>query len=211
MSTGGIRTYSADEDLVLRRRNEVAEKALVLFLKNGFERTTTREIAKACGISTGTLYHYIGAKEDILFLISDYVLSWAKTLSEEVRAGLDAPDVAENLRQIVRKYLEVVAIGQDVVVFWYQEARNLQLEALERVFEVESLLVKMFEQLLIEGCKRGEFGITDTTLAAHDIVVLCDMWAFRRWSLRDQYTLDQYIERQTELILNMVLCQIDNV
>lgn len=47
--------------------------AVTLFKEKGFHRTTTREIAKAAGFSIGTLYEYIRTKEDILYLVCDFI------------------------------------------------------------------------------------------------------------------------------------------
>jgi hypothetical protein len=40
-------------------------------------------------------------------------------------------------------------------------------------------------------------------LAAHNIVVLGHMWTFRRWYLARHYSLEEYINLQTEFILKM--------
>ncbi len=37
---------------------------------------------------------------------------------------------------------------------------------------------------------------------AHNIMVMGEMWTFRRWALRKHYTLEQYTERQIALLLN---------
>ena len=68
-STTEIRTYSNDKELVGQRRYYIAEQAVKVFQDKGYERTTMRDIGKACGMAPGSLYHYIGAKDDILHLI----------------------------------------------------------------------------------------------------------------------------------------------
>jgi hypothetical protein len=40
-------------------------------------------------------------------------------------------------------------------------------------------------------------------LAAHNIVVLGHMWTFRRWYLARHYSLENYIDQQTQFILKM--------
>jgi AcrR family transcriptional regulator len=40
-----------------------------VFTKKGYDRTNMRELAKACEMSAGTLYHYFGSKEEILYSI----------------------------------------------------------------------------------------------------------------------------------------------
>ncbi len=64
-----IRAYSNDKDLVHRRRKQIVVKGIRVFLENGYQGSTMRQLAKASGMSEGNLYRYIGSKEDILHLI----------------------------------------------------------------------------------------------------------------------------------------------
>ena len=82
MKVKNIRTYSSTPTLVEKRRTEIAENALKLFIRKGYLKTTTREIAQACGMSTGALYHYIGTKEDILSLLNKNTFSFLEDFPE---------------------------------------------------------------------------------------------------------------------------------
>lgn len=64
------------------------------------------------------------------------------------------------------------------------------------------VLLSMFEGIIERGRKRGVFKTSDSRLAAHNIIVLCDMWAFRRWDLGRRYVSDQYIKKQIAFILH---------
>ena len=48
-----------------KEREKLFNKAIIF----GYQRSTTRQIAKSLDISEGTLYRYIGSKKDILHLI----------------------------------------------------------------------------------------------------------------------------------------------
>lgn len=58
-----------DPQLRQQKREEVAAAAFEVFLKEGFHRATTREIARQAGISQGSIFSYFKDKEDILFHI----------------------------------------------------------------------------------------------------------------------------------------------
>ena len=49
-----------------QRREMIARAALKLFAERGYERTTTREIAREAGISEGTIFKYFPTKHDLL-------------------------------------------------------------------------------------------------------------------------------------------------
>jgi AcrR family transcriptional regulator len=55
-------------------RRRILKSARTLFSREGFERTTTRDVAKAAAIATGTLFNYFATKEAIaLGLVADAI------------------------------------------------------------------------------------------------------------------------------------------
>ena len=48
------------------RREQLLDLALDLFAKQGFEATSTQQIAKAAGVTQGLVFHYFGSKEGLL-------------------------------------------------------------------------------------------------------------------------------------------------
>lgn len=48
------------------RRQLVLERSLELFLSQGYELTSSREIAEASGMSKANVYHHFGSKDDLL-------------------------------------------------------------------------------------------------------------------------------------------------
>jgi TetR/AcrR family transcriptional regulator, cholesterol catabolism regulator len=204
MEKKAIRTFSADEELINKRRKEIAEKAITLFIEKGYLKTTTREIAQICGMSTGGLYHYIGSKEDILSLFSDTAFSILEEIAKENFNRPEPIRPKEKLKIALIKYFQWTDKIQDVVLFYYQESKNLPKDALNKVISVDALSMKIIEEILIEGGRLGEFNVPDPQLAANNIIVLCDSWVFRRWFLRKHFTLKEFIEKQIDFILRAV-------
>src|SRR3546814_19804819 len=56
---------AADES----RHTELILAAARLFRRNGYERTTVRELADAVGLRSGSLFHYFRNKEEILLAV----------------------------------------------------------------------------------------------------------------------------------------------
>ena len=81
-----IESRVKDKQLIELRRMEIVKAAVELFVRKGFHRTTVREIAQKFGMSVGTLYEYIRTKEDILYLVCDYIHT---SVSERVRPSLE--------------------------------------------------------------------------------------------------------------------------
>jgi len=196
-----IRTYSRDKDLVNLRREQIARSAAVVFVKKGYDKASIREIAKACRMSIGSLYHYIGTKEDILRLVFEYLAFREREFIDSL-SSYETLTPTELLRKAIGIYYQAIHDIQDIVVLAYQETKSLKRPEREFTFEKERIIISVFEELLDRGCKAGEFEINDITLVANNIVTIGDTWAFRRWLLQKRYTLEDYITEQTNIIID---------
>src|ERR687885_2056185 len=55
------------ESKKLRTRQEIADKAMELFVKRGFDHVTVAEVAAAAGVSEKTVFNYFPTKEDLFY------------------------------------------------------------------------------------------------------------------------------------------------
>ncbi|PSL40604.1 TetR family transcriptional regulator [Planomicrobium soli] len=194
-----IQSSVKDESLIEKRRAQMIRGAVTLFKQKGFHRTTTREIAKAAGFSIGTLYEYIRTKEDVLYLVCD-------SIYDEVHARLESLDIEKGSLEVLVTALEhyygLIDDMQDEFVVMYQESKSLPKDALQYVLKKELEMVALFERLLTECRESGELKMTpkEIKLAAHHLFVQGQMWAFRRWALRD-FTISEFIQTQTNFLL----------
>jgi TetR/AcrR family transcriptional regulator, cholesterol catabolism regulator len=191
-----------DERLVQRRRDQMIKGAVSLFKQKGFHRTTTREIAKAAGFSIGTLYEYIRTKEDVLYLVCDSIYDH---VSERLQQDLEHKQgTLESLRHGIGNYFRVIDEMQAEVLVMYQEAKSLTKDALPYVLKKENEMAAMFEKLISLCVENGELNLTEkqVKILSHTIIVEGQMWSFRRWTLQKLYTLEEYIELQTELLFS---------
>ena len=184
------------------RLGQILKTAASLFIKKGYLNTTVRDISAKCNMNVATLYHYIGAKQKILGLFQEYTTGLLKSFIEENQEVLNSMDPEEALAYAIMRYLEWVDEYQDITVFWYQETKNLTPKQFRDLARQEESTIQVFQSLLERGIKAGKFKPADSRLAAHNIIVLCDMWAFQRWLLRKNYSLKEYIKYQTGLILS---------
>lgn len=195
-----------DQQLIKKRREQMVKGAVTLFKQKGFHRTTTREIAKESGFSIGTLYEYIGSKEDVLYLVCDAIY---EEVRDRVEQYLDSSNASglERLKEAIKSYFKVIDEMQDEVLVMYQESKSLPKEALPYVLYKELDMTNMIEKIIRDCVEENVFQLTDEEikLTAHNISVLSHMWTFRRWALRKMFTLEEYIELQTKQILHGIL------
>lgn len=188
-------------------RRQLVDAAVPLFVRKGYHETTTREIAQAAGWSVGELYEFVKSKGDILFQVCEVIHEETETLL----AACPGEDVApeEALRASFETYLRACDAWQDVILLIYQESTCLLPELRGRVMASEERITAAFHRAIARGVQAGAFrALSDREawMHAHNIVVLGQMWAFRRWYFKKHFTLDAYIAAQWTSVLR-TLCR----
>lgn len=202
--TKDVPTLVKNPDLVEKRRRQIIDAAVELFIENGFHKTTTRQIASAAGFSIGSLYEYVKSKEDILYLVCDAI---HQEMIHSVTDALSQATEAKNaLASAVREYFLVCHRMSDHILLIYQETQSLPPNWRKKVLENEVMITGLFVEILARLIASGDLPEMDEQtieLAAHNITVLGHMWTFRRWFLARHYSIEDYIAMQTRLILGL--------
>ncbi len=197
-------TLVKNKMLVEQRRQQIIEASVNLFIENGFHKTTTRQIAKASGISVGSLYEYINSKEDVLYLV-------CKSIHEEIekrvnKAVTRAKKGTNGLNEVIKEYFEVCHQMQDRVLLIYQEIKSLPKKQKRIILHNEERVALLFKKVileLVELKKIPPIGSKQLDIIVHNICVLGHMWVFRRWFLADNYSIRNYLALQTKNIMGM--------
>lgn len=200
----GIPTLVKNQALVTQRRRQIVDAAVNLFIEHGFHKTTTRQIARAAGISIGSLYEYITTKEDVLYLVCDAIHA---EIEHGVAEALNRAQKGKNsLAEVIREYLMVCHRMNDHILLIYQETQSLPGKWRRVVLENEIRITGIFTAVLARLMDAGDLPripARQLDLVAHNISVLGHMWTFRRWFLANHYGIDEYIDFQTRNILGM--------
>jgi AcrR family transcriptional regulator len=199
-----VRTFSNDTALVNERRRHIVKVATELIAKKGYNNINTRELADALGMSTGGLYHYIGSKADILYLIINFTAELTGQTLDKLAAELEERSPIDQLTVAIKVYIETVDYYRDFHNFVNHIMLSLPLRDRRIVYEAESRIVQSFENTLKSGMQKGEFRNADAKIVAHNIVAAANAWANRGWYLKRYYTLDKYTDEQVSLILGQL-------
>ncbi|PWW48776.1 TetR/AcrR family transcriptional regulator [Melaminivora alkalimesophila] len=91
------------------RRRKLMDKAAKLFLTKGYAATSTRDIAAAVGMHSGSPYYHFKSKSALLHAVMSEGMTAALESQQEVldRLGPDAPP-HEQLRALVRHHFEIL-------------------------------------------------------------------------------------------------------
>jgi AcrR family transcriptional regulator len=200
-----VPTQIKNPELVRERRRQIIDSTVKLFIEHGYHKTTTRMIARASHFSIGSLYEYVSSKEDLLYLV-------CKTIHEEVKQAVEkalsnTDKEKERLAAVIREYFYVCDTMADHILMMYQVTQFLPGKWKEQVLENELNITDIFITALSSISGKNSFPILDgkiLNLVGHNISVLGQMWAFRRWHVQRNFTIEEYIKIQTNFILGLI-------
>ncbi|MBC8442464.1 MAG: TetR/AcrR family transcriptional regulator [Deltaproteobacteria bacterium] len=205
ISDAEVPTQIKNPELVRERRRQIIDSTVKLFIEHGYHKTTTRMIAKASNFSIGSLYEYVSSKEDLLYLV-------CKTIHEEVqdaveKALLNTDKDKERIAQVIRQYFYVCDRMADHILLMYQVTQFLPEKWKNDVLLNELNITDIFINALSSLSGKNSFPLLDgkiLNLVGHNISILGQMWAFRRWHVQKKFTIEEYIKIQTDFILGLI-------
>jgi AcrR family transcriptional regulator len=203
--SGEVVTHIKNQELVKERRRQIVDAAVKLFIKYGYHKTTTRALAKETGLSIGSLYEYVSTKDDVLYLVC---IAIHTEVEQGVKEALARPTVGKAaLAEVIREFFLVCNRMSDHVLLMYQVTHFLPLKWQEKVLEAELRITNLFIEAMRELRELGKLPQLDDdtiNLIGHNISVIGHIWAFRRWYFAKHFTIEQYIEQQTEFIMSFL-------
>jgi AcrR family transcriptional regulator len=112
------------------RLNAILEAATALIAREGYEKASMRNVAKASGSSLAGLYHYFDSKEKMLFLIQFRTFSSLLNNLREKLHGIDEP--IEQLRAMIRAHVGYFAANMAALKVCSHELDLLTDDAYEQ-------------------------------------------------------------------------------
>ncbi|GFE82514.1 TetR family transcriptional regulator [Steroidobacter agaridevorans] len=189
-------------------RDRIQRAALELFYAKGYNATTTRDIAYACGITSGAVYNHFESKDELLLSIIEQ--SYEVLEREMLRAVLQAGEspVAQ-LRSLVSAFTEYCVRNRRPALVASQEYKFLAPPELRSVRAARIRLRKMFEEILQRGHQQGVFklplvaGEPSPRLAAVAIGDMCIRiaeWFREEGTLSAEEACTRYADMATSIV-----------
>ena len=186
--------------MALTRPREAAllEAATRLFRERGFHATSMQDLAEALGMNRGSLYHYIAAKDDLLWRIVDGALA---RLDAHVRPGLEAEGPgAVRLRRAIREHLRFAAVHADELALLQIELRSLPPQRLAEIIARRDSYEAMWRAAMVAAVAEDGIGPVDVRLATIAVLSACN-W-FTQWYRPDgPLGVDDIAERFADVFL----------
>ncbi len=110
------------------RRVELVNAAARLFRRKGFDATSTRDIAAAVGMHSGSPFYHFKSKGALLYAVMDEGMrsAMARQTAALQAAAQSAPDAAALLRVLIRNHFDVLlGPGSDFIPVMLYESRSI--------------------------------------------------------------------------------------
>lgn len=147
-----------DESLHAVRKQQILKAARACFIKNGFHRTSMRQILSKAGISAGGAYNYFSGKDDIVIALVAEERADIEEFVEQLGSGNPLTGIAGLIHDIIR-YVphDDLVIAQEI----YAEAcRNPEIEKVNNANM--DMLRDVLRSEIRRGVKQGVIGKTFT-------------------------------------------------
>jgi AcrR family transcriptional regulator len=190
---------SQNLSLVEKRHQQIVNGACKVFFKKGYHPTTTRDIAKACGMSIGQLYHYISSKDDVLYLVHKHSQKlWYEYLEKSNFGKIDDP--LQELTEALRHSLLFLMENKKLFQFIYSESKYLDKKHLRIVLDMDYQNVVGFWRKLLKEVDTVRPLQDNTDFLGSVIAYLLVFLALRGWTLEEKPNI-----KHVDSLVNFIL------
>src|SRR5215475_2474795 len=180
-----------------RRAPEIIEAAARVFAERGFHGATTQDIADVLGIRQASLYYYFPSKEGALELVCQQGVAGYFEVAKAIASGPGA--AADKLARLIKSHLAPLTDRSDFVRVFLNERQHLPSESRRRIGKWSRGLERVFEDVLKEGVRQGEFRADlDTRLAVLGILGMAN--AVASWYRSEEAAIDRVSSEFVRLI-----------
>ena len=182
----------------------VQAAALRLFAERGYHGTGIRQLGDAAGLSSASLYHYMGTKEELLVAIMRTSLGSLLAAGERVAA--EHPDPRDRLVALVGLHVRTHASAPAQTRVVDDEVRALSSTPRAEVIALRDRYESLWQQALEDGVARGDFRVGSVAVARRALLEMCSGVA-RWWTPAGELDLDALAGEYATLALRLVGCE----
>ncbi len=171
-----------------RRSGEIIEAAAQVFAERGYHGATTQDIADVLKIRQASLYYYFPSKEVALELVC---MRGVEGFYETEKAIADGPGTAtERLSGLIRAHISPLLDRGNFMKVFLTQRQFLPAHSRRKVRKVSRSIETIFERILKEGQKNGEFRADlDPRLATLSILSVVNGCA--AWYPREKVSIER--------------------
>ncbi len=183
-----------DEVLIENKQRQIVQGACKLFFTKGYHPTTIREIAEACDMSMGQLYHYISSKDDVLYLVHKHFHQIMNDFIKNQKIN-QSDDAVERFVNFLKANLVFINENRELIQFILTETKYLKKDYLKLVLEMEKKYTIDYYGKLLENINQDMPIDGDLEVLASIIAYVTPFLPMRGWTLKGKSVddIDNYL------------------
>jgi TetR/AcrR family transcriptional regulator, cholesterol catabolism regulator len=186
------------------RQKQIVDAAAEIFCRQGYEQTSTQEIAEAVGMLKGSLYHYIASKEDILHAIVSDVHRGTELSIDRVRS-LEGTPLMRIRAFVIAHILHNVARLVKMAVF-FQDFRSLSEVRQREIVAERDRYDRFFRDLIREG-QEAAMICPDIHVDVVGFGILgLSNWIYQWYNPRGPVSPEQLADAYADFVLEGLAC-----
>jgi AcrR family transcriptional regulator len=164
------------------RRKAIVEAAVGVFYKKGYHVSRIIDVAKAAGVSHGTIYNYVRCKEDLLYLVCDEHFRGHEDIVSRAIAQAKTPE--QTLDALLQANIEVINKYRRHFVVMLRELHHVSPAKRRAFFALAAEQRKYVQKVLLGVSKDTPLLIEDPVITANILVYLPKLIVSRGWDMR---------------------------
>jgi len=135
------------------RKQEIINKAEILFKERGYSAVTMRDIAAVMGMKAASLYNHIKSKQEILSLI---IVSLAEQFTDGMETIVASEETTiEKLQKIIALHIQITSNNSNGIASLNANWMHLE-EKLDYYFKLRNGYEDNFRAIIITGIDKNE-------------------------------------------------------
>lgn len=192
---------SLRERKAAKKKEDILRSASLVISRNGYQNATMEDIAAELLMTKGALYYYFKNREELLYSCHDLILSSAMEKMEAIY--LEPLPSIEKMRKAVKAHLDVAIREKEVFNLIVKPEQLFSEENIQEIILQRDQYAGIFDRIIDEGVKRGEFKISDKKMARM-IILGATNWVQVWYSTEGQFSKEKIEEIYAEYFLKML-------
>ncbi|UUZ74673.1 TetR/AcrR family transcriptional regulator [Polaromonas sp. P1(28)-13] len=193
---------TADERDDGNRRVELVNAAARLFRRKGFDGTSTRDIAAAVGMHSGSPFYHFKSKGALLYAVMDEGMRSAIVRQTAALQAAEeaAPNAAALLRVLIRNHFDVLlGPGSDFIPVMLYESRSITAKQRVSIAKLQSEYESVWEPVLQTLSQQGQ--IKSPVKLARLLIFGALNWSVKWFDVKKDASLDDLADAAMALFI----------
>lgn len=154
---------SLRERKAAKKKEDILRSASLVIARNGYQNATMEDIAAELLMTKGALYYYFKNKEELLYSCHDLILSAAMEKMEAIYS--EELSSMDKMRKAIKMHLDIAIREKEVFNLIVKPEQLFSGENIEGIIQKRDQYAGIFDRIIAQGVKRGEFTVSDKKMA----------------------------------------------